>query len=205
MTSTTSRGRPRAISRDMLQESAFELFLEQGYAATTIGDITQRAGVSRNTFFNYFTGKADVFWTDLESAFGALDAELSSAASNIEPMEAIRGAVLSAGAAFGPGRVPWALTQHSMIGATYELQASALTTITAQAESLRGFVLARTGDATLAAPAAYAVIGAVVAAARTWADAGTSRGELVPYLDAAVTPVCHAFGAALAASTSPGR
>ena len=45
-------GRPRASSKDVLEEAASELFLEKGYLATSIDDIAQRAGVSRATFFN---------------------------------------------------------------------------------------------------------------------------------------------------------
>ena len=54
----------------MLQEAAFELFLENSYAGTSIEQITQRAGVSRNTFFNYFKAKSDVFWVDLDATIG---------------------------------------------------------------------------------------------------------------------------------------
>jgi AcrR family transcriptional regulator len=50
-------GRPRASSRETLAEAACELFLEQGFAQTTIADISGRAGVSRSSFFNYFASK----------------------------------------------------------------------------------------------------------------------------------------------------
>ena len=53
-----STGRPRATSRDVIAEAACELFLEQGFEGTTVADITRRAGVSRSSFFNYFTSKA---------------------------------------------------------------------------------------------------------------------------------------------------
>lgn len=70
--SSVSRGRPQASSRETLADAACELFLEQGYEATTVADITQRAGVSRSSFFNYFDGKAGAIWF-------ALDAHLESA------------------------------------------------------------------------------------------------------------------------------
>src|ERR1700710_2415270 len=62
-----ARGRPRSSSRELLEDAAFELFLENTYAKTTIDQITQRAGVGRSTFFNYFQGKSDVFWVDVDS------------------------------------------------------------------------------------------------------------------------------------------
>ncbi|MBT5576399.1 MAG: TetR family transcriptional regulator, partial [Microbacteriaceae bacterium] len=60
----------------MLQEAALELFVEQTYAKTTIEEITQRAGVSRATFFNYFPAKSDVFWVDLDDALRRLSGVL---------------------------------------------------------------------------------------------------------------------------------
>ena len=71
---TFSRGRPQASSQETLADAASELFLEQGYESTTVTDITQRAGVSRSTFFNYFDGKAATIWF-------ALDAYLAHAAA----------------------------------------------------------------------------------------------------------------------------
>ncbi|MBC7441420.1 MAG: TetR family transcriptional regulator, partial [Ramlibacter sp.] len=65
-------GRPRGSSRAMLEEAAAELFLEQTYAGTTIEQITRRAGVSRNTFFNYFRAKSDLLWVDVDAGLGGL-------------------------------------------------------------------------------------------------------------------------------------
>ncbi len=193
------RGRPRAISREMLQESAFDLFLSQGYAATTIEEITRAAGVSRTTFFNYFTGKSGVFWPELDDAIGTVRERLAAVGDGSTPVAAVRESLLSAADAFGPGRVPWALTQHAFIGASGELQASALASLTALTDEVRSFLTARSPDSeSLTTPAAYAIVAAAVASARTWADAGTSRGPLRPYLDAAISPVCAAFDGALA-------
>ncbi len=54
-------------SRETLAEAACELFLERGYDATSVADITQRAGVSRSSFFNYFASKSDVLWSGLDA------------------------------------------------------------------------------------------------------------------------------------------
>jgi AcrR family transcriptional regulator/Ni2+-binding GTPase involved in maturation of urease and hydrogenase len=66
-----SSGRPRATSRSTIAEAATELFLERGFAETTIADITQRAGVSRSSFFNYFSSKSDVLWAALDDGIRA--------------------------------------------------------------------------------------------------------------------------------------
>ena len=110
-------------------------------------------------------------------------------------MSAIRDALLAVGSDFGPNRVPWALTQYSMIGSVHELQASAMGRLSAQARVLGSFVADRLPASArgLGRAASFAAFGAAVAAAQDWANAGTSRGEFAPYLDAAVTPVCRGF------------
>lgn len=50
------RERNKARTRQALLEAARELAGERGLDRVTIEDITERAGVSRRTFFNYFAG-----------------------------------------------------------------------------------------------------------------------------------------------------
>lgn len=192
-----TRGRPPAASRDMLQDAAFELFLENGYAGTTVEQIAQRAGVSRNTFFNYFDAKGDVFWVELDETVARFaDALAADQAADAHPLLRVRDAVLAVAATFGPGRVPFALTQHELIGSAHELQASALGRFTAQARVIRDYLTGHGWDALRAQAVAYALIGAVVAAAQSWAAAGTTRGSLEPYLRTAIDPIIEGFGAA---------
>lgn len=181
----------------MLQEAAFELFLEQGYAGTTVDQIATRAGVSRGTFFNYFSGKSDVFWIDLDDVFDDIAARLRNADDSTEAMTTVHGVLVAAAARFGPGDVPWALTQHGMLGSVNELQAAAMSRLSSHARTLSEFLVRRTGNAEIATAAAYAVLGGCVAAAQRWAAAGPGRGSFVPFVDAAIGPVCSGFSAAL--------
>ena len=73
----TRTGRPRALSRATLEEAANELFLEQGYLGTSIDDIANRAGVSRATFFNYFTQKSDLLFAGVDDVIDRLEALLT--------------------------------------------------------------------------------------------------------------------------------
>lgn len=54
-----------ARNRERLFEAAAALFVEQGYADTTMADIAVRAGTSRRTAFNHFPNKGDIpmLWT----------------------------------------------------------------------------------------------------------------------------------------------
>lgn len=201
-TAKPQRGRPRLSSREMLEDAAFELFLEKGYAGTTVEEITQRAGVSRNTFFNYFPGKSDVFWVDLDAGVAALADGLASQPPEAGLTAAIESAILLACEPFGPSRVPWALTHYDLIGSVRELQSSALARLTAQAHTLAEFTERRLGlpDGSMLARAfAYAAIGSIVAGAQAWAAAGPSRGDLAPHVRLALAPVLAGFGPALSA------
>ncbi|MFJ5259507.1 TetR/AcrR family transcriptional regulator [Streptomyces sp. NPDC088387] len=53
------RERKKQRTRDELLRAAFELFVSQGYEATTVDAITETVGVSQRTFFRYFAGKEE--------------------------------------------------------------------------------------------------------------------------------------------------
>ncbi|HSP51420.1 MAG TPA: TetR/AcrR family transcriptional regulator [Cryobacterium sp.] len=199
-------GRPRGSSRAMLEEASAELFLEQTYAGTTILQITRRAGVSRATFFNYFTAKSDLLWVDVDAGLARFPAALEECAAASGPVEAVTAverALLQVSAAFGPGQVPWALTQYELMDTTGELEASALSRFMALVTLVTRFVAAREGAGEgshvvgeLSSRAfAMAVLAAAAAATGVWARAGVTRGALEPYVRAAVAPVCTGYRA----------
>lgn len=53
----TTRKARKAATRKALKQSVLECFSEQGYAETSIGAITQRAGVAHGTFYVHFPSK----------------------------------------------------------------------------------------------------------------------------------------------------
>jgi AcrR family transcriptional regulator len=55
-----SRWQPDA--RERLERAAVELFTEQGFAATTVPQITERAGLTTRTFFRHFADKREVLF-----------------------------------------------------------------------------------------------------------------------------------------------
>ncbi len=46
-----------------LTSAAIELFDEQGYEATTVAEIAERAGLTKRTFFRYFSDKREVLFS----------------------------------------------------------------------------------------------------------------------------------------------
>jgi AcrR family transcriptional regulator len=120
MSSGSRAGRPRASSRETLAEAACELFLERGYDATSVADITQRAGVSRSSFFNYFASKSDVLWS-------GLDARIVRAADALAALErggdgtSVRAILRDIVRDFAPDPLALALRNRSAMGLDEEL------------------------------------------------------------------------------------
>src|ERR1700704_4119972 len=56
-----TRWKPDAQGR--LMSAAIELFDEQGYEATTVAEIAARAGLTKRTFFRYFSDKREVLFS----------------------------------------------------------------------------------------------------------------------------------------------
>jgi AcrR family transcriptional regulator len=56
-----TRWKPDAQGR--LMSAAIELFEEQGYEATTVAEIAERAGLTKRTFFRHFSDKREVLFS----------------------------------------------------------------------------------------------------------------------------------------------
>jgi AcrR family transcriptional regulator len=159
-------GRPRVSSRRTIEEAALELFLERGYAATSIDDIAQRAGVGRATVFSYVAAKSDLLWLDADAALDDLEGERGRGTAPVA-------ALLATAARIGPDRVPLAITQADVLGVRDELVGSAM------ARQLRLERLLRAGNDIAARVEAASLAAAARIAWVAWASAGVGREPLV--------------------------
>jgi AcrR family transcriptional regulator len=48
-------------TRQTIEEAAYELFLEQGYSATSMRQIAEKGGVALGGIYNHFSGKEEIF------------------------------------------------------------------------------------------------------------------------------------------------
>jgi AcrR family transcriptional regulator len=67
MTAVPLRERQRAQTKIEIRRAAIELFELQGFAATTVDEIAQAAGVSARTVYNHFRDKDEVLTFPLDS------------------------------------------------------------------------------------------------------------------------------------------
>ncbi|UOE45155.1 TetR/AcrR family transcriptional regulator [Agromyces larvae] len=190
-------GRPRASSRRDLEDAAAELFLEQGYGRTTIDDIARRAGVSRNTFFNYFASKGDLLWVDLDDTIDRLGAALAAEPLGRPPMDAVRAALVATAERHPDSAVPIALTQAELMDTITEFRVAGVARFERVSALVRADLARRAGGTAHGAAdlraAAAAVTAACSAAVEVWALAGPERGRLVAHVARAVEPVCDGF------------
>ncbi|WP_260284984.1 TetR/AcrR family transcriptional regulator [Peribacillus aracenensis] len=52
--------RIRQASKEKIRAAAMELFMKQGYYATSISDIAKKAGISKGLLYNYYKGKEEL-------------------------------------------------------------------------------------------------------------------------------------------------
>src|SRR5499426_1779576 len=77
------RERKRTRTRLMIQTEALRLFVEKGYAETTVEEIADAAAISPRTFFRYFPAKEDVvIWDE----YDPLALDLLESRPNDEPL-----------------------------------------------------------------------------------------------------------------------
>lgn len=83
--STTSGGRTRReATRQKLYEAAVTLIAEQGFSATTVDEIAERAGVAKGTVYYNFASKSVLFEELLRHGVGLLTASLRDAAERAD-------------------------------------------------------------------------------------------------------------------------
>ncbi|WP_440697127.1 TetR/AcrR family transcriptional regulator [Clavibacter nebraskensis] len=202
MTSARPAGRPRRSSRATLEEAAAELFLENTYAATTIEQIAQRAGVSRATFFNYFASKADLLWAGLDDTLRAFGEALATTDPRDPAVDAVVDALVGAARSRGEGWLPLALTQHEVMGLGADVAAEGVTRaaplVDPVAQALARATARRASEGPVRVAAAV-LAAATAAAVMVWAADGVGRGPLEDAVRGALDPLRPALAAIVAA------
>jgi AcrR family transcriptional regulator len=102
--------------------AAVDLFTEQGYDATTIAQITERAGVTKSTFFRHFPDKRELLVAGQETLSRLLAEGIAEAPANASPLEAVAAGLERACNAMGPINRELAPRLKAAVAASAELQ-----------------------------------------------------------------------------------
>ncbi|SEP03695.1 TetR family transcriptional regulator [Amycolatopsis saalfeldensis] len=73
--------------RRALAAAAIDLFVAQGYEATTVDEIAAAAGVGRRTFFRYFDAKDDVIFANHDEIVAEMERVFDTAGPGGDPVE----------------------------------------------------------------------------------------------------------------------
>jgi AcrR family transcriptional regulator len=105
-----------------LVDAAVELFDEQGYEATSVADIAERAGLAKSSFFRHFPDKREVLFAGQDILAGMFVAGISSAPPDAAPLDAVAAGLVAASAPFPQQRRAFAIQLRRVVGANPELQ-----------------------------------------------------------------------------------
>ncbi|MBB4932267.1 AcrR family transcriptional regulator [Lipingzhangella halophila] len=166
------RWEPDALGR--LQQAALALYGEQGFDNTTVAEIAERAGLTKRTFFRYFTDKREVlFWGSQELEEG-LASGVGAAPESAAPLDAV-GAALEAASGFFEQRREWVVRRQRIITANPELHERELIKLASLTRAIAAALRDRGVDdptATLTAKAGAAVF---EVAFEQWTDETNQR------------------------------
>ncbi len=184
--STPRAGRPRSSSLETLAEAACELFLEQGFDATSIADIARRAGVSRSSFFNYASSKSGLLWA-------GFDARLRDLSEALGREETSASALLAVFADLAPDALALTIANAEAMGIAADLERESAIRLSRIAAAVSAAERGAGRDSMAADVAGSAHAGAAMTALRHWSLAGPGKRPLSVYLEQALGSVAGAI------------
>ena len=147
-------GRWEPGARMRLVQAAVDLFTEQGYDATTVAQIAERAGVTRSTFFRHFSDKREVLVAGQETLSRLLAEGIAAAPPDASPLEAIAAGLVRASQEMGPANRALGARLQAAVATNAELQQRDALKSVGLAEAMTTALLARGVPATVAQLAA---------------------------------------------------
>ena len=109
-------------ARERLVVAAVDLFGEQGYDATTVAQIAERAGVTRSTFFRHFADKREVLVAGQDTLGRLLAEGIAEAPAGAGPLDAVAAGLVRASSAMGSGNRELGPRLRAAVAASTELQ-----------------------------------------------------------------------------------
>ena len=162
-----ARWEPNA--RERLERAALDLFAEQGYDATTVAGIADRAGLTKSTFFRHFADKREVLFGGQDMLASMFSDAIRTAPPSAATADCLAAALESAAAAFSPDRRDLAPQRRAVIAANSELQERELLKRARLAATMADALRARGTDDTTARLAAEMGMLAFSTAYARWA------------------------------------
>lgn len=136
-----ARWQPGATQRLVI--AAVELFNEQGYDATTVAQIAERAGVTKSTFFRHFSDKRELLVAGQETLSRLLADGITEAPADASPLEAVAAGLVRASSEMGPMNRELGPRLKAAVAASTELQERDALKSVGMAAAMRAALVAR--------------------------------------------------------------
>lgn len=186
-----ARWQPEA--RERLVAAALDLFNERGYDDTTVAQISERAGLTKSTFFRHFPDKRDVLAAGQDTIGRLLAEGIAAAPVDATPLNAVCSGLRSAASAFTAVNRELAPKLKAAIAASAELQErNALKQIGLAAAMAAALRVREVSEPTAVLAAELGALALKTAYAQ-WAESGETRDlgviacEALGELQAAIT------------------
>ncbi|GGL76623.1 TetR family transcriptional regulator [Streptomyces fumigatiscleroticus] len=185
------RERKKIKTREAIRAAAYALIGEQGYEATTVEQIADRAEVSPSTVFRYFPTKEDIVLTD---EYDAVMLREFQARPADEPWPDSLRHVMRSAVSLGTRQEPETTRLRTRLMAEVPaVRSRMLETTSVTGRLLAGALAERTGlDARSLEVRVFSMslIGGLMEASRYWAEQG-HQGELADLVDRALDVMEH--------------
>ncbi|MBY0164313.1 TetR/AcrR family transcriptional regulator [Paenibacillus lautus] len=88
--SPSENERIRQMAKEKILKTAMDLFIHQGYHATSISDVAKKAGTSKGLLYNYFSGKEGLLAAMVEERIASIAEVIENAASLQAPADQLK-------------------------------------------------------------------------------------------------------------------
>ncbi|WP_433272733.1 TetR/AcrR family transcriptional regulator [Pseudonocardia xinjiangensis] len=170
-------GRWEPGARERLVMAAVDLFTEQGYDATTVAQIAERAGVTKSTFFRHFPDKRELLVAGQETLSRLLAEGIAEAPADAGPLEAVAAGLERASTAMGPMSREIAPRLKAAVAASAELQERDALKSVSLAAAMTAALLARGVPDPTAALASELGVLAFKRGYAEWSDGDRAPGD----------------------------
>jgi len=130
-------------ARERLVVAAVDLFFEQGYDATTVAQIADRAGVTKSTFFRHFPDKRELLVAGQETLSRLLVEGIAAAPMEATPLAAVAEGLKRAASEMGPMNRKLGPRLKAAVAASAELQERDALKSVGLAAAMTGALIAR--------------------------------------------------------------
>jgi len=174
-------------ARERLVLAAVDLCTEQGYDATTVAQIAERAGVTKSTFFRHFPDKRELLVAGQETLRQLLIEGIAEAPEGASPLTAVAAGLVRASSVMGPVNRELAPRLKAAVAASTELQERDALKIVSLAAAMTDALVARGVPQAIAALAAELGVLAFKRGFAEWSEGDRdTEDELAGYVLAAL-------------------